>query len=59
LERSAGALARAASTLDQNHSAEFVAVDLNECRDALEEIIGAVSSDDIIERIFREFCIGK
>jgi tRNA modification GTPase len=59
LERSAGALARAALTLEQNYAAEFVGVDLNECREALEEIIGVVTNDDILERIFSEFCIGK
>jgi tRNA modification GTPase len=59
LERSAEALARVAVTLQENYSAEFVAVDLNESREALEEIIGMVNTDDILERIFSEFCIGK
>jgi tRNA modification GTPase len=59
LERSAQALARAVATLEQEYAAEFVAVDLAEAREALEEIIGAVSSEDILERIFSEFCIGK
>jgi tRNA modification GTPase len=59
LERSAEALARVAVTLQENYSAEFVAVDLNESREALEEIIGIVNTDDILERIFSEFCIGK
>jgi tRNA modification GTPase len=59
LERSAGALGRAALTLEEDYAAEFVGADLNECREALEEIIGVVSSDEILERIFSEFCIGK
>ena len=30
-----------------------------EALDRLGEIVGAVSTDDILERIFSEFCIGK
>jgi tRNA modification GTPase len=59
LIRSGNALDRAANTLSRNLPPELVAVDLNEARDALEEIIGVVSSDDILERIFSNFCIGK
>jgi tRNA U34 5-carboxymethylaminomethyl modifying GTPase MnmE/TrmE len=36
-----------------------VAVDLNEARDALEEVVGTIKNDDILERIFNTFCIGK
>jgi len=38
---------------------ELVAVDLQAAKDGLEEIIGVVSSDDILERIFANFCLGK
>ena len=34
-------------------------MDLNDAREALEEIIGMVRNDDILERIFSNFCIGK
>lgn len=40
-------------------SGEFVAVDLRAAIDALGEITGAVTTDDILDRIFKEFCIGK
>jgi tRNA modification GTPase len=59
LERSAHALGRAVATLEQGYAAEFVAVDLAEAREALEEVIGIVNSEDVLERIFGEFCIGK
>ena len=55
----AAALKRAMTTLGEGGAPEFVAVDLNEAREALEEIIGKVTNDDILERIFRDFCIGK
>jgi len=38
---------------------EFVAVDMREALDALGEIVGHVSTDDILGRIFSEFCVGK
>ncbi|HEV8720016.1 MAG TPA: tRNA uridine-5-carboxymethylaminomethyl(34) synthesis GTPase MnmE [Candidatus Binatia bacterium] len=59
LLRGETALRHAETTLGEGYAAEFVAVDLNETRDALGEIIGTVSSEDILERIFSNFCIGK
>jgi tRNA modification GTPase len=40
-------------------SGEFVAMDVRGALDALGEITGAVTTDDILDRIFSEFCIGK
>jgi tRNA modification GTPase len=59
LQRSEAALSRAAISLGENYAAEFVAMDLNEARLALEEITGIIQNDDILERIFSNFCIGK
>ncbi len=59
LLRGEAALRHAETTLGEGYGAEFVAVDLNETRDALGEIIGTVSNEDILERIFNNFCIGK
>lgn len=59
LQRSETALTRSAMSLGENVGAEFVAMDLNEARNALEEITGVIQSDDILERIFANFCIGK
>ena len=53
------ALARAASAAAAAVPEEFVLVDLNEARAALEEITGRRSCDDMLARIFAEFCIGK
>lgn len=38
---------------------EFTAFDLQEASSALEEIIGRITSDEILNRIFANFCIGK
>jgi tRNA modification GTPase len=59
LNRSEQALGRGALALTDGFPPEFIAIDLYDAREALEEIIGMVGSDDILERIFSEFCIGK
>lgn len=38
---------------------EITAMELREALDRLGEIVGAVTTEDILERIFSEFCIGK
>jgi tRNA modification GTPase len=59
LIRAESGLIRATKALNQALPSEIVAVDLQEVKDALEDIVGIVSSDDILERIFTNFCIGK
>ncbi len=59
LERAREALARAADAVERDLSMEFIAIDVREALDALGEIVGAVVTDDILNRIFEEFCIGK
>lgn len=38
---------------------EFLAVELKDALDAIGEILGVTTSDDILNRIFSNFCIGK
>ena len=38
---------------------DLLAVMLNEAKDQLEEIVGAIPNDYVLERIFSSFCIGK
>jgi tRNA modification GTPase len=38
---------------------DFITFDLQNASSSLEEIIGRVSSDDILNIIFNDFCIGK
>ena len=59
LIRGRDSMLRAMSTASENLPAEFIAMDLNEAREALEEIVGVINNDDLLERIFRDFCIGK
>jgi tRNA modification GTPase len=59
LLRGEEALSAATVSLLERQPPECVAVDLNDAREALEEIIGTVRNDEILERIFSSFCIGK
>ena len=38
---------------------ELVAVDVRAAADALGEITGAITTDEILEQVFSTFCIGK
>src|SRR5713226_4841281 len=38
---------------------DFVSIDLRAAYDALGEVTGETASEDLLERIFQEFCIGK
>ena len=53
------ALERAETSVAARLSGEFVAVDLRAAVEALGEITGATATEDVLDRIFREFCIGK
>jgi len=39
--------------------AEFAATHLRSAESALEELLGVISSEDVLDRLFGEFCIGK
>ncbi len=59
VRRAAENLARAAQTLDAGAPLELVASDLAAAADALGTITGVVTSEDVLDRVFAEFCIGK
>jgi len=59
LERAQASLNEALKTLSRSLPPEFVAVDLRDAKEGLEEVIGVISNDDILKRIFDQFCVGK
>jgi len=59
LERSDKALSDALVSLAKSCPPELVAVELSEGREALEEIIGLINNENILESIFKNFCVGK
>ena len=65
-QRHRDALARALAALEAARDSalramppEIVAVDVGMAADALASISGQVTSEDVLDAIFREFCIGK
>jgi len=59
LERACAALARAADEGRRGAPGEIVALELRESLAALEELLGVRVSDDLLERVFSRFCVGK
>ena len=52
-------LNNAKDSLDQGFGQELLAVDLSQTLQALGEIVGETTPDEMLEQIFSEFCIGK
>jgi tRNA modification GTPase len=52
-------LRRALDAIDERVGDEWVAAELRSALDELGRIVGAVYTDDILDRIFSRFCIGK
>lgn len=59
LEQARDAIMKAEETLKEGLSKEFIAVELKEAIERLGEITGVVTAEDVLDRIFSQFCIGK
>ncbi len=59
IENTKTLLDRAVSALIENKPVEILALELRDSLDRLGEIVGAVTTDDILNKIFNDFCIGK
>jgi tRNA modification GTPase len=59
LEHARAALESAHSALEGGTPVDLVAIDLREAAYALGELTGENASDQLIDRIFRDFCVGK
>ncbi len=59
LERTAAAVDAANDVLRTHRAGELAAEELRQAQQALGEITGEVTSDDILGEIFSRFCIGK
>ena len=59
LKDSLSALERTEEALQSNLSNEFLALDIREAISALDDITGHTTSQDVLNNIFDQFCIGK
>jgi tRNA modification GTPase len=59
LKNAGEALQNAIRAIDDTLSAECVALELRIALNSLGEIVGVITNEDILDQIFREFCIGK
>jgi tRNA modification GTPase len=59
LQKARAAFDAARAQLTQHHAGELMAEELLQVQNALAEITGEFSSDDLLSRIFGSFCIGK
>lgn len=59
LSLAAATLHRAVSATDEQAGEEFVAAEVRAALDDLGHVLGTVYTEDILDRIFSRFCIGK
>ena len=59
LEESNQSIKDALDLIDTWQPLEFIEIDVNRCYELLGEIIGETAADDIIEKVFERFCLGK
>ena len=50
---------QAETALNKNMPVDIIEIDLNECFNTLGEIIGETYSEEIIDNLFKNFCVGK
>ena len=59
LQHARRCLLQAGDAMEQRLSGEFIALDLREALEWLGEIVGLNYTEDLLDKIFGEFCIGK
>jgi tRNA modification GTPase len=59
LQRAREALARTSAALREGLGLELAALDLRIATNAVGEIVGKTATDDLLDAIFSQFCIGK
>ena len=59
LEKTKIAIENIFETIDTEMPMDLISVDLKEALDSLSEITGEISSEDILDHVFSNFCVGK
>ena len=59
VERARAAAAETLTALSRGESPEYAATHLDAALDALADVVGETTAEDVLRRIFSTFCIGK
>ena len=59
LEKTNEALLNIIETIDKGFPMDLMAVDIKDALDSLSEVTGEISSEDLLDHIFSNFCVGK
>lgn len=59
IEKAEASINRAVHALADNQPVEILALELRDALDKLGEIVGIITTEDILNKIFSDFCIGK
>ena len=59
LEKTNQAIENIFATVEQGLPMDLMAVDIKEALDSLSEITGEISTEDVLDHIFHNFCVGK
>ena len=59
LRRARAATDKTIEALRQNLTLELAAMDLHIAVNAVGEIVGKTSTEDLLDKVFSQFCIGK
>ena len=59
LSKAASSLTSVTNLLNSTEGIEIVLHELNHCRSHIDEIIGTKTNEDVLDLLFKKFCIGK
>lgn len=59
LQRATDAALRLQDGLEMSVTSDLLAIDLQECLDQLNAIVGVTTTEDVLDVIFEQFCLGK
>lgn len=59
LEKTKDAIKNIFETIEMGLPMDLIAVDLKEALDSLSEVTGEISTEDLLDHVFKNFCVGK
>ena len=59
LQKAHEACTRVQDALTSGLTSDLLAIDIQECLDQLSDIVGETTTEDILDVIFEQFCLGK